>query len=815
MNPDRHLPCRFAVCAAVVLLYCCPALVRGQAADSAEFSAVVQPFFKQHCIKCHGEKKQEGDLRLDVLTADFANGRVAGHWSEVMDRLNAGEMPPKKEPRPKADDVAHIADWIARQLATAETARQVAAGEKVSFHRLSREEYRNTIRDLLGVTYDASDPTGLPADPDWEGFERIGSVLTLSPTHVEKYLAAAESVLNEALALGPEPRPETTLWTAASLRVPGDVAKNLAARGILDKVRADIVPNNGALDARELTIVNPGMYRVRVKASGLRPAGGRAARLRLYATDIGRTLFEQDVDAPEDQPITLEFRTHLPAGTHLIRIVNAVPGPNPEERASRPLGTKPFFSMKERQPWQIKLTDDDFKPIWPTILLDWIEWQGPLQESWPPPAHQQIFFAGDGATKDLPYAREIFSRFATRAFRRPVRPDEVERLVGLFKKSQSLGDNFETSVKTGLLAVLCSNNFIYLVEGSASAPSPHLDDWELASRLSYFLWSTMPDERLLDLARQGVLHKTDVLRGEVRRMMHDPKIQAFADAFPRQWLQLRRVGMFEPDKRLYPEYDEYLEKSMVAETTSFFREVLGQDLTLREFLDSDWTMLNQRLANHYGIAGVQGEALQRVVLKPEDHRGGLLTQAAILGLTSDGTRQRPVHRGKWILESIYGNPPPPPPPNVTAIKPTPPNEPKTTLRAKLEAHRSVANCAACHRKIDPLGLAFDHYDAVGHWRTEEAVVDGSGANPKIDSSGVLPDGRKFEGASGLKAIMLSDLDKFAAAFTNKLATYAMRRRTNFDDRAALAAITAESKAKDYKLVEIVETLVLSDLFQKR
>jgi hypothetical protein len=407
------------------------------------------------------------------------------------------------------------------------------------------------------------------------------------------------------------------------------------------------------------------------------------------------------------------------------------------------------------------------------------------------------------------------SRFATRAFRRPVRPDEVERLVELFKKSQALGDDFETSVKTCLLAVLCSNNFIYLIEGSATAPSPHLDDWELASRLSYFLWSTMPDERLLDLARQGVLHKTEVLRGEVRRMMHDPRIQAFADSFPRQWLQLRRVGMFEPDKRLYPEYDEYLEKSMVAETTSFFREVLEQDLTLREFLDSDWTMLNERLANHYGISGVQGESLHRVVLKPEDHRGGLLTQAAILGLTSDGTRQRPVHRGKWILESIYGNPPPPPPPNVTAIKPTPPNEPKTTLRAKLEAHRSVANCAACHRKIDPLGLAFDHYDAVGHWRTEEAVVDGSGANPKIDSSGVLPDGRKFEGASGLKAIMLSDLDKFGSAFTNKLATYALRRRMNFDDRSALAAITAQSKAKDYKLVEIVETLVLSDLFQKR
>ncbi len=223
-------------------------------------------------------------------------------------------------------------------------ARQAAAREKVSFCRLSREEYRNTIRDLLGVTYDATDPAGLPEDPDWQGFERIGSVLTLSPTHVEKYLTAAEAVLNEALALGPQPKAETTLWTAAKMRVPGDVTDKLAARGILEKVRADIVPNNGALDAQDLSITTAGEYRVRVKLSGLRPANGRAARLRLYATDLSRTLFEQDVEVPEDQPMTLEFRTHLPAGTHLIRIVNAVPGPNPEERASRPLGTKPFFS---------------------------------------------------------------------------------------------------------------------------------------------------------------------------------------------------------------------------------------------------------------------------------------------------------------------------------------------------------------------------------------------------------------------------------------------------------------------------------------
>lgn len=798
-----------------MLLVGCILTAYAQAAPMSDFGKEIKPFLEQHCVVCHGEEKQKGDLRIDTLAPDFVNSGLAGRWTDVMDRINSGEMPPKKQPRPNIEIATAVTEWIASQLTEAESARQSSSGEKVSFRRLSRDEYRNTLRDLLGVTYDARDPAGLPEDPDWQGFERIGSVLTLSPAHVEKYLAAAETVLNEAIALGPQPKSQITKWTAARLRLPGDVADRLATRGLLDKVRVDIVPNNGALDAVDLNIKTGGDYLVRVTLSGLRPADGRPPRLRLYATDIGRTLFEQDVEAPEDQPQTIQFRTHLPAGTHLIRIVNAVPGPNPEERASRPLGTKPFFTMKARQPWQIKLTDDDFKPIWPTLLLDSIEWEGPVQPSWPSPAHRQIFFAGESATKDSAYARDILSRFATRAYRRPVKPAELERLLSLFDNSRKLGDSFESAVKTGLLAVLASNHFIYLVEGSATATSPRLTDWELASRLSYFLWSTAPDQRLLDLAGQGTLHLPQTLHAEVRRMMDDPKIAAFADSFPRQWLQLRRVGMFVPDRKIYPDYDEYLEKSMVQETTSFFGEVMRHNLSIANFLDSDWTMLNGRLALLYGIGDVQGEAMQRIALKREDHRGGLLTQASILSLTSDGTRHRPVHRGKWVLESIYASPPPPPPPNVTAIKPTAVKEPKTTLRAKIEAHRSDAGCAACHRKIDPLGLAFDNYDAIGHWRTEEAVREGEGENPKLDPAGELPDGRKFADAGELKKLMLADIDKFNAAFINKLATYALRRGMTFDDRKRLHAVAETSKANGYKLQPLIESLVLSDLFQKR
>jgi hypothetical protein len=363
-----------------------------------------------------------------------------------------------------------------------------------------------------------------------------------------------------------------------------------------------------------------------------------------------------------------------------------------------------------------------------------------------------------------------------------------------------------------------SPKFLFRIEldDKPDAPQAHpLTEYQLASRLSYFLWNTMPDQRLFDLAKDGSLSKPEVRRAEVRRMLADPKAAAFADSFPRQWLQLRKVGMFAPDRTLYPEYDEYLEKSMIFETTSFFREVLKTDAGLREFLDSDWTMLNERLAQHYGIAGVSGEAMRRVPLTPDSHRGGLLTQASILSLTSDGTRHRPVHRGVWVLDSIIGKPPPPPPANVPALGTPAANMRKTTVRAKLELHRSDVNCAGCHRRIDPLGLAFDNYDAIGRWRAIETVRDGTGADPALDPSGELPDGRKFADAAGLKKLLLDDSDRFAAAFADKLATYALRRRMTFSDRTELNRLVEQAKPGGYKLAALVEAFAATDLFRRR
>jgi mono/diheme cytochrome c family protein len=844
---------RFAASASLALFLAAgPACAAVQSPESLE--KVARPFFSEHCTKCHGEKKQKGDLRVDNLVIDFDSPKIMGHWEEIMNRINSGDMPPDDvDKRPKADDVARVSEWIAGQLREADAARQSSSEDRVAFRKLTREEYANSIRDLLGVSFDVTDPTGLPEDPDWHGIQRIGSVLTLSATHVEKYLAAADSVLTEALGLGPEPKRELVHWSAFDLRGGGwkGLEKEYERRGIADKVRMDVVPNNGALDDRGIRIKTGGEYIVRVKLSGLRPPGGRPPRLRFYAADISRTLFEQDIDVPEDKPETLEFRVHLPPGDHPVHIVNSVPGPNPEARRSRPgPNTIAFTDLQSRIPWQMKFTDDDGKPILPFLLIDWIEWDGPIVASWPTTAYQKIFFGGEHATKDAAYAREILTRFAERAWRRPVTAGEMDRYVKLTEQARQYGDDFDGSIKTALSAILCSKSFLYIVEGNAkpvvaaadkaacdggkpakvtlatasaapavpapkAAPASTLTDWELASRLSYFLWSTMPDEHLFDLARAGKLHDRDTLRAEVQRMLADPKAAEFVSSFARQWLQLRRVGMFPPDKVLYPDYDDYLEKSMVGETVGFFDDVLKRNASLREFLDSDWTMLNERLAKFYGIDGVEGEAFRRVALKPEDHRGGLLTQAAILSLTSDGTRHRPVHRGVWVLESIVGKPAPVPPANVPALTTPDANAPKTTVRQKLESHRSDPNCNACHRRIDPLGIAFDNYDAIGHWRTVEAVHAGTGEDPKLDPSGELYDGRKFADAVALKKILLDDTDKFAAAFTEKLATYALRRGTLFSDRVELRKVTDEAKPDGYRLKSVIEDFVTSDLFQKR
>ena len=787
-------------------------------ADAPKFETDLQPFLTSHCNKCHNAEKREGDFRIDNLS-DKVGLEDSPQWAEVMERINSSEMPPKEEINlPTTDQRAAIVAWIAARLKEGESARMAARG-RVSYNRLTREEYVQTIRDLIGVQYDAKDPGALLDDPEWQGFERIGSVLTLSPSNIEKYLTAAETILNEAYPnpLPKNAKPSSPFGGSKPVLYEEQISERHRERlrelGLLDKVRYEMWPGDiFRYSLLKDPLPEAGIYEISYTLSGLKPEKGRVPRLKVYESKLDRVLFEQDIVAPEDKPVTVSFRAHLPKGRPNIEVFNDVPGPSNNPRSGRH-GEVPFISTKVgRIPWQMKLTDEAGNPRYPFLILDSISWKGPIIEDIERQLRDDYMPREEG---NMEQARACLATLARRAFRRPVTDEEISQTMRIVQSELDAKESFRNAVKAGMLAILNSKSFLFIAEGDENASRQKLNDWEIASRISYLLWNTMPDAELFALAEQGKLRDKAVLAQQAARLLADARSQRFADSFATQWLRLRKVGMFQPDKMLYPDYDKTLESSMIGETKAFFNEVLTSGLTLREFLHSDWSMMNPLLAQFYGLpeANLSGAEFQRVSLPVDSHRGGLLTQASILSLTSDGVRHRPVHRGVWLSEAIFGKSPPPPPANVNPI-PTNPTGPKATLRQKLEAHVHDANCAVCHAKIDPLGLAFENYDAIGRWRTEE-LTDGIGANPIVTAAGLLPDGRAYETADEFKKLLLADLDAFNHTFIEKLATYALRRSLSFDDRDDLNAIAAASKANDYRVTDIVTALVTSDLFQKR
>ena len=774
------------------------------------FETKAWPYLRAHCLGCHGEDKQEGGFRLDTLSRKVGLENTP-QWAEVLGRITAGEMPPEEaKNRPTAEASAAIVEWLAARLDEGEAARLARRG-RVSYNRLSRDEYVNTVRDLIGVHFDAEDPSGFPEDPEWHGFERLGSVLTLAPSTIEKYVAAAETILAEAYPAEKPKFLEATRRAVLEITIEENHRERLRELGQFDRVRFELT----AQDSYRGSVIQPlpaaGIYEISYTLSGLKPEHGRAPRLSVLEQNFGRVLFEQDIVAPEDQPITVTFQAHLPAGHPTIDVTNDVVGLSQNFRATRH-SRIPFISTKHaRAPWQMKLTDVQGRPRYPFLILDQVSWRGPLVSGQEQRRRDEYWPAEAG---NLDHVRIGLGNLARRAFRRPVSAEELDGHVAIVKAELDAGAAFPDAFKTGMLSILCSKSFLFLAEGDEDADRHTLDDWELASRLSYLLWSTMPDDELFALAEQGRLRDKTELARQAERMLADPRARRFGESFATQWLHLRKVGMFEPDKTLYPDYDRSLETSMVGETTSFFNEVLARNLTLREFLDSDWTMVNRRLAEFYGLPGVEGTELRRVSLPADGRRGGLLSQAAILSLTSDGTRHRPVHRGKWVLEAIFGRSPPPPPPNIDPIPPSPADAPKATVRMKLEAHTYDPRCASCHRTIDPLGLAFENYDAIGRWRTHEAGM-GTGDDPPVDPSGTLADGRSYRTPGEFKQLLLADIDAFNDTFVEKLATYGLRRTMSFSDREDLAAIARAGREHDYLLRDIIMAFVTSDLFQKR
>jgi hypothetical protein len=747
-------------------------------------------------------------------------------WAEVNERINAGEMPPEEEPRPSEKEISEFIAQLDQKLSEGKAAR-MAARPPVAHYRQSRKEYQNTVYDLLGVRYDPTKPGELNEDTLWHGYERIGSQLSLSPSHINRYYQAAEIVLDRAF---PQTEGEVrkVKKTAADLRYGGGEKQKDALKrfGIKRPLRQLLFPGkvDQALAHHWFGKTGPehsGLYKLRLQASGIRPPGGQPAHLSIGMRTSEENvdgLIELDVTAPEDEPQVYEFEIFLEMPTQLHFAVVATDvidrrGGGAFRGALASRNAYIFTHSSETallNPNAPQMFDGEGNGIFSTVILDWIEWEGPIVTPQEKSLRKGIFPENNPTVAQV---NDHLQSFAERAWRRKVDPGELSGYLKSFQTDVETGDKIEDAFRTALLRVLTSRNFIYLVEGEPKSREM-LNEHELASRLSYFLWSSMPDNTLFSKANERKLNGPE-LKKQVDRMLSDARIERFVDDFSRQWLQLHKVGMFPPDKKLYPTYDDWLETSMHNEPVEFFRELLNENLPIGGLLDSDWTMANARLCDFYGLPEPTEQGFQRVSLKPEHNRGGLLTMGGVLGLTSDGTRHRPVHRGVWLSETIFNKTPPPPPANVDPIEPVPPKGEKITIRQRMEAHTRDPNCAACHKSIDPLGLAFDQYDAIGQWRTHEHIPTGVGKNPPVDASGTLIDGRKFNGSVEFKELLLDDRDRFARAFIEHLCTYALRRVLTVDDKDDISLILSEAKKKNYQIKDIIRAVAVSDLLRKR
>ena len=784
-----------------------------------------EAFLTKHCVRCHGAKDAERELRIDQLSRDFKAGTDGHLWAEIVERINSGEMPPEDQPQPTVDEIAAVVGQLDSRIREGRAAR-MAARPAVAHYRLSRKEYRNTVYDLLGARYDPAKPGELNEDTLWHGYERIGLQLSLSPSHMDRYYRAAGTVLDRAF---PAKSVETrkVRKTAAELRYRGGKQQQelLDRFGIKRPLRFLHFPGRTqpALSPNWFGRTGPehsGLYRLRLQASGIRPIDGQPAHLSIGKRTSEETvdgIVEFDITAPEDDPQVYEFEVFLEMPTSLHFCVVAT------DRVDRRGGAAfrnvmagsgyVFTHSSETvllNPNAPQMFDDKGNGIFSTVLLDWIEWEGPLVSEPEKSLRKGVLPPDDAAPESV---AQHLRRFAERAWRRPVQTAELKDYLETYRAECAAGEKPSDAYRLAMQSVLTSRNFIYLVEGDPDGRR-QLTDSELASRLSYFLWSSMPDDTLFGAAKAERLRGED-LKKQVDRMLTDSRINRFIDDFSRQWLQLHRVGMFPPDQKLYPGYDDWLETSLRAEPVEYFREMLVKNLPIDGFLDSDWTMANARLCDFYGLPEPKTGDFQRVTLKPKDHRGGLLTMGAVLGLTSDGTRHRPVHRGVWISETIFNRTPPSPPANVDPIEPVPPKGNKITVRSRIEAHAKNASCAACHRTIDPLGLAFDQYDAIGQWRTHERVPTGVGDEPPVDASGTMPDGRTFTDSIEFKALLLDDRDEVARAFIEHLCTYALRRVLTVDDEDDLKSIADEAKKNEYRVKDIVRAVALSELIRKR
>ena len=779
-------------------ILCLPVLLVWPRALSAELPSTVKAFIRKHCALCHDADTQEGKLRLDTLAADFASPADVEKWGKVFSKLDRGEMPPKKREQPSQAQRQEVLDWLGPQVRAAVTARQRVDG-RMSLRRLNRFEYQNTMRDLFGIQVNVMEL--LPEDGSAYGFDKTSSALTLSPVQVEKYLEAADLALDTALGVGPQPRLVQERYAGTELVASwgADLQRRLDGNGI-------VIFNSGysPTELRRFRAPAPGSYRVRVSAYGYQSEDSPMT-FRLYSGNFnvgGKTRLLGHFTVPPAKAKVIELTAHLESRGDSLKLI--------------PYGTIP---------WQNKAEDYTGAGV----AVEWLEVEGPLEaKDWPPATRRQLLGDVDLDRGSASDADHVLKSFASRAFRQPVSDADLAPYVTLITERLAKGVKFEDALRVGLKAILVSPRFLLLEEHPGK-----LDGHALASRLSYFLWSTLPDAELLAAAAKGELAQPDKLHAQVERMLNHPNARAFTEDFTGQWLGLRNIEFTTPDARLYPEFDELLQVSMMKETHAFFDELLTHDLSVLNFVESDFAMLNERLARHYDIPGVKGLEMRKVSLRPEWHRGGVLTHASVLKVTANGTTTSPVIRGAWLADRILGRPVPPPPANVPAVEPD--IRGAKNIRDQLAKHRELDSCAACHAKMDPLGFAMESYDVIGGWRDQYRVTpdpiqrnDFKQVNlivntqprrlhlgPKVDPGDILADGRRFRDLSELKQLLLTDKDQIARGLAEKLLIYATGQGLEVTDDPVVSEIVRQAKAKNYGLRELVHATIESVIFQNK
>ncbi len=784
-------------------------------------SSGIEPILEKYCYSCHGPDEQENDLIVDTLDRDFVNGRDGETWHDLVDVLILGDMPPEDEPQPTDSERQQIIDWITAGLERAVEAKRATGGRGV-IRRLTRYEYSNTLTDLLGVELDYA--KNLPPETAGPGgFQNDGSVMGMSGMQLEYYLEAARMGLDVALVEGPQPRRLTHFGTC-------NVDRRWNAE--VEKIHTNKIQPGNAFMTRMMDYPTTGPVTVRVKAYAKIPDSKGPPRMRVRAgiradTYIPGGQIGEDIDihATAAEPGIYEFRGRLEQFQSVLETPSNFPGlmitvQNVYDDGSDKIEVLDLrLNEQERE-----LNQPD--PNQPWLVVEWVEFAAPDYATWPPEHHRQILFKGlDVPEDEVGYAEAVLRGFMRRAYRRPATDAEVAQPLQLFKDIRGQYPTFTATIKEALAMVLVSPQFLYLVEPSDAAQGARkLDDHEVASRLSYFLWSTMPDEELFRAAESGRLLKPRTLKKQVQRMLAHPHSQRFVRQFTEQWLDLRALERVAVNPEFYPDFNDRVMADMRRETEAFFEEILRYNLSALNFLDSDFTMLNERLAQHYGIKWVVGTEMSRVALPPNSRRGGLITQASMLVGNSTGEDSHPIDRAVWILERILDDPPSPPPASVPDLDPEAPGFAQLSLKEQLAIHRDQGACASCHKKIDPWGFPLEEFDATGLHRTESlrltAKEKGGPRTERsfapVDAFDVMPDGAEIHGTASLKAYLLDQRRRdFARAMVVKLATYGLGRTLEFTDEPAIEELADQFEQQDYRLDSLIESIVQSDLFLTR